>query len=396
MPRIHLLLLGQYTSLGLLGGFSLQLLPAYLRRAGIGLDSIALVALIFLPHALKLAWAPAVDAHCRRHRRTCLRLCYGGLLACVAVLAGIDPASRLNLALALLTLAAFCAATGDIASDGLAVQALPAEDYPQVNRLQIGGSYLGYLIAGLLVAPLIGHVGWHAGVLLLMVLVAIALLPLLAFELPEVTPSSLPRPSLRGLWRPLIRRAASLVLLVQIGPRLLLGMASAYWIERGLSLSGVGVLEAWCISMGLLGSLLAPSLLQRLAIRGSLILGLLALLGACAWLVIGERRASIGIGQLIALFSLANLACGLIFVALYSHMMRCADPAQPGTDVTALQCVDAWIGLLAGFAGAWLAHWFGFDGRFLIAAAALCLALIALPMLIGPGRTPNSKESLQP
>lgn len=37
MPRIHLRLLGQYTSLGLLGGFSLQVLPAYLRRAGIAL-----------------------------------------------------------------------------------------------------------------------------------------------------------------------------------------------------------------------------------------------------------------------------------------------------------------------------------------------------------------------
>ncbi|MCW2290733.1 MFS transporter (putative signal transducer) [Pseudomonas sp. BIGb0408] len=392
--RIHVLLLGQYTSLGLLGGFSLQLLPAYLRREGVGLDSIGLVALVFLPHALKLLWAPQVDRWCREQRRTCLLLCYGSLLACIFALASIDPVQQLPLALGLLGLAALCAASGDIASDGLAVAALPEQAYPTLNRLQIGGSYLGYLLAGLLAAPLLDRHGWHAGTLVLGALLALCLLPLLSLPLPRVdTGSALARPSLRHAWRSVMRRRAGLVLLAQCGPRLMLGMASAYWIDRGLSLTQAGALEAWCIGMGLLGSLAAPALLQRFGNRHSWCAGLLVLLGVSLWLLAGERWEQIGAAQLVVAFSLANLATGLIFVALYSRMMQWADPGQPGTDVTLLQCTDAWIGLLAGLGGAWLAHWVGFDGRFLITAALLLAGLIGIHRLLDEQPRPTTHST---
>ena len=377
--RIHLLLLGQYVSLGLLGGFSLQLLPAYLRQEGVGLDSIGWVALVFLPHALKLLWAPQVDRWCQRHRRQCLTLCYGTLLLSVTLLGSIDPVQQLPLALSLLGLAALCAATGDIASDGLAVVALTPAAYPSLNRLQIGGSYLGYLLTGLLIAPVLDGHGWHVGSLAIALLFAACLLPGLLLALPPtITPQATTRPSLKQAWRPLMRRRCGLLILTQCGPRLMLGMATAYWIDRGLSLTQVGTLEAWCIGMGLLGSLTAPPLLRRFGTQRCWSGGLALLFAVSLWLLAAERLAQVSLMQVIITFSLANLATGLIFVTLYSRMMDWADPRQPGTDVTVLQCTDAWLGLIAGLAGAWLAHWIGFDGRFLLTALLLLVGLCCL------------------
>src|SRR5688572_7997807 len=109
---------------GLPFGFQATALPVLLRARGVSLTNIGLLSLLAAPWLLKLLWAPLVDrwASARFGRRKSwivpLQIALAVTTAGAALL---DPARGLEPLLLAVLAMNFCAATMDIAVDGLAV-----------------------------------------------------------------------------------------------------------------------------------------------------------------------------------------------------------------------------------------------------------------------------------
>src|SRR4051812_11990898 len=120
-----------YFAQGLPFGVFVLALPVIFCKAGYSLSPIGFLRLLFAPWALKFLWAPIVDRtywpRVGRRRSWILAMQLAGtvVLAAIAIVPGSDALVVLVLAMLVLNL---IAATQDIATDGLAVELLPAAE----------------------------------------------------------------------------------------------------------------------------------------------------------------------------------------------------------------------------------------------------------------------------
>src|SRR5690606_27415975 len=138
-----------------------------LRSHGVELEIIGLVSFLAFPWGMKFLWAPWVDRWhipaLGQRKSWILPL----QLAAIGLLLGFSLIDPDHLAqgqwfwlLLLLGLMNLVAATRDIATDGLAVQALPPAQRGRANGMQVGGYRVGMVFGGGLVLMLISYVGW--------------------------------------------------------------------------------------------------------------------------------------------------------------------------------------------------------------------------------------------
>ncbi|HIA04044.1 MAG TPA: MFS transporter, partial [Myxococcales bacterium] len=116
-----------YFTQGLPFGFQAKALPLFLREQGTSLQAIGLTSLLALPWMLKALWAPLVDRYWspRMGRRRSWILPAQGLLCLLCVAAAWACQNPdISVLLGIVFLMNLCAATQDIAVDGLAVDLL--------------------------------------------------------------------------------------------------------------------------------------------------------------------------------------------------------------------------------------------------------------------------------
>src|SRR4051812_43314814 len=145
-PYRFLLLLSLYLVQGLPYGFQVMVLPLYLRTLGTSRTAVGFLGVLALPWMLKALWAPLVDRFGRRKSWIVpLQL----LLAGVAM-AGAEAAERRALVPLLVVVLAMnlCAATQDIAVDGMAVDILGQRELGAGNIAQVVGYKAGMLVSG--------------------------------------------------------------------------------------------------------------------------------------------------------------------------------------------------------------------------------------------------------
>src|SRR5436190_2965541 len=137
-----LVLLGSlYIAQGLPYGFFTQALPVLLRESHLALPLIGLANLLLMPWALKFAWAPLVDRVVAPRRGKRRVVIIPLQLACTFILAGLALATTPSVSWVLaagVLLVNVCAATQDIATDGLAVETLTEHERGLGNSLQVG------------------------------------------------------------------------------------------------------------------------------------------------------------------------------------------------------------------------------------------------------------------
>lgn len=385
---------GIYAAQGLVGGLTLQGLPAVMRDAGAALDQVGLMSLAILPWALKFLWAPALE----RWRlpadggmpRTRL-IVTGGQALMVAVLLSLAYAfgPHAGALLPMLGLLALLAASVDIACDAHAVEHLAPVRRGWGNAAQVGGSYLGMYAGAAVFVLLFGTHGWTVALAGLAAMLVLLTLPFFHWGrpyAPAATPAAARRvghrPSLAAAWaRPAVRRGLLLTVVFQLGSRLAMGMTGPLLIDRGVSLADVGWFNGvGGVTAGVLGTCLGAVLVRRAGAGRALALCLslqtAGLVLFCALVFVGMDAAWLLAG---ALLKGALAAAG--FVALYAFLMGHASPSQAGVDFTLFQCADAATAAAAGVAGGALAQAFGYGACFGLAAVAAAGALTTVPAL---------------
>jgi len=154
-----------YVSEGIPFGFTSVAMVAFMRQHGVSLEAIgAFSAALFLPWALKWAWAPLIDLIRLDRwggRRAWIVACTTMMLLSLLVLASIDAGQHFQWLLATVIVHNFFCATQDVAIDSLAVSTLKADERARGNGFMFGGQYLGIMLGGGAAVFVSGLVGFH-------------------------------------------------------------------------------------------------------------------------------------------------------------------------------------------------------------------------------------------
>ena len=401
-----------YVTQGIPLGVAFDALPAILRQEGYDTAVIGLVGVMMLPWAIKFFWAPFVDrfsglsvARRRRWIWPAQTILAGLFLAIALWPAGAKVGAA---AFVLLLIANFVSATQDIATDGLAVEALPKRTLGWANGIQIGGFALGMLIGGALTTLLYDVGGWTLSFGMLSAIVLLTLLPVLSYrsDNPQPTAQDAPRGASPkpGLKKLIARRGAlymiSIAATFYFGRAMAGAMTGPFLVDAGFSLSHIALVNGAGIGVitlvaGLLGAVLVTRAgAQRTAIGA----GSIAALTLFLWLI-PARGGSPGMPEVLGIVLLNGAASGVLYVAVFTLFMQWASRDQAGTDVSLLQCSETLTNIPAIMIGGVVAGALGFAANYLVAgllaAAAMAWIIYALARLRGHGELVDRQQPLR-
>jgi PAT family beta-lactamase induction signal transducer AmpG len=174
-----------YISEGIPYGFTSIAMVAFMRQQGIALDLIGtFVGALFLPWALKWAWAPLIDLiklHRLGGRKAWIVFCTLLMIATLVMCALVDFQENFDLLLAMIVLNNVFCATQDVAIDSLAVSTLKPDERGRGNGFMFGGQYLGITLGGGAAIFVYGLAGFEASLAYISVLLLLNLLFILLF-----------------------------------------------------------------------------------------------------------------------------------------------------------------------------------------------------------------------
>jgi MFS family permease len=401
------LLAALYTAQGLPFGFFTLALPVLMREAGWSLTALGFLQFLAAPWVLKMLWAPIVDHHGKR--RTWLlsmQLASCALALAMALLGFTEGSIALFVAVFVFNL---LAATQDVATDGLAVRLLNAQQRGLANGIQVGAYRFGMILGGGLLLWVFARTNWQVTFLGMALMLALLTLPVWRMqEPPPAEPEAGPQPDAglatpthvpallrasppsrpRGrqlalLWwhramRPGVLALAGLIFCFRFGDQMAAGLITPFLLDQGLTKADLAVLKG-AVGSGtsLLGAAIGGWLMLRVGRRTALL--------SCGFMqaaVYGLYvAAALGMGGVPMLW-LATVAEGVIgtmaTVALYSLMMDSADPAHPGTDYTLMGSIGVSLATVGGIAGGLVGDHLGYAAAFGSGAVVSVIGLVAL------------------
>jgi PAT family beta-lactamase induction signal transducer AmpG len=377
-----LFLLGSlYLAQGLPYGFFTQALPVLLRERGLALPLIGLAQLLMLPWALKFLWAPFVDrVESRRGRRRAviipIQVASITILATLALAATPDAMWALCVGVLLVNV---CAATQDIATDGLAVETLDIHERGLGNGLQVGAYRVGMVLGGGAILWLFGRAGWTVAFLAMAGLLALASVPIVLHrEEPAPRIEAPPRQLLRDAFaRPGFAAWAVVLVTYKTGEWFATAMLRTFLVDAKQSLEDIAVMVGMGgFAAGLTGAVVGGLLTTRLGRRRALVT-----FGILQTLAIGSMSLAVfspSVSTFYAVTIAEHFTSGMATAALFTAMMDFSRPATAGTDYT----VQASLVVIATGAAVLLsgvsAKALGYANHFLVAAALSAIGVIAV------------------
>jgi RhtX/FptX family siderophore transporter len=383
------LLSSLYLSQGLPFGFFTQALPVLLRERGLTLPAIGLAHLLALPWALKFLWSPLMDRYgsARLGRRRGyilpLQVLSAGLLL---VLAQPGVGASIPALFVAVLLVNLLAATQDVATDGLAVTLLSPSEMGWGNGIQVAAYRVGMILGGGLMLVLFEKLGWSPTLVSLGALLLVATVPVALFREPPSAPPPPSSPSI-GYWlqRPGTGRWLTLLVLYKAGEALAVGMLRPFLVDNGLGLAQVGwMLGGVGFTAGLAGALVGGALVNRLGLRGALLLFGSAQTGAVLLYALAARGVPLSV--LTGVCAMEHLASGMATAALFTAMMRECRAEHAGTDYTVQASV---VVLATGGAAAlsgFTAQALGYSAHFSLSAVLCALATVFAALTFHPPR----------
>lgn len=404
LPKTMSLFAGLYAAQAITGSLVQTGLPTVMRDAGTALDRLGLLSLIFLPWAFKFLWAPLVDRHGVEQlgrRRSWLLGCQALIAFSFLAMAWFSPFDHFEVLLVLLLAVAFFAATQDIATDALAVEAIAQERRSVVSGAGVFGGYFGFLLGVGAWLPVYAAFGWQISMFFMAGLVGVMTLPALfgrRIEAPvrELAPVRRPRLGAAFSSRSL-RRGLIFLLVYQAGLRLGMTLIGPYLVDAGLDLAAIGWLKGTGGALaGLSAALVASIFLRRLGAKALIAAALLnaaTFAGLAAITAFGFTSPAM-IGPLVLSQS---AAAAFSMMALYATMIGWCSPAQAGTDFALLQSADAILAIGFSITAGFISQGAGHHFNFALAAVLLCIAALLtvrlLPASFSPGVSPIPAQS---
>ena len=367
------ILLGLYAAQSVTGSMVQTALPVVLRDAGMPLDRIGFLSLLFLPWVFKMFWAPLVDRVSTP--RVWILTCQGLMGLCFLLASLFSPADNLTALVPVLFGMAILAATQDIATDAAGIHATNSQNRVLASGASTIGGYLGFLVGGGVWLWAYAQFGWVASMMVLALVMLVLALPVTRLDLPAIPPSSGGASLRRSLDNRTLLAGIGFLVLWQGGIRLASSMAGPMLVDAGLDLEEI----AWLRGAGGMVVGLAAAVLGTLAVRrfGKVLVltfaGTLMILALAAliWWSLNPGRVVTLAALQIALMS----ATAVSFVALYAAMMDWCSPDQAATDFALLQSLDAALAVVTGILAGQMAETWGYAPVFVLAAALLLAAL---------------------
>ena len=327
-------------------------LPTRLRASGASVAEItALTAALALPWSFKFLWAPLVDG--LRGPRWGLRAWaltaqLGMTLSLLPLLGGVDLGDPVAL-LPVLLVHAVCAATQDVAIDGLAVRALPLDERGGANGWMQVGMLAGRGLFGGLALRAEDWIGVHGVVLALMAATLWSSL-LLAFAAREPASAraelttqprlgarmaSLGRALLGLLRSRRVLAGAGFALLGGAGFEALGGTSRSLLVDLGVERASIGDFFALpvilCMASGaLLGGRWADARPRARAARDALLWVSASVLAAAAAVLLRLDTAVV-----LGTLALAYVTLGMLTAASYALFMDLCEPRVAATQFSA-------------------------------------------------------------
>lgn len=386
------LLAGLYAAQSVTGSMVQSALPVALRDAGMPLDQIGYLAILFLPWALKFLWAPLVDRFFTE--RAWILACQAGIAACFLVAAAFPPQTALMPLSAVLLVMAMLAATQDVATDSLAVRATSAQTRGAASGASTAGAYVGFLIGGGLWLVVYNAAGWAVSMAAMAAFIAVLSLPVF-FSADLAAPRNRnERPAARhGALRNVLSNRALMnglmfLAVYQVGIRMGSAMSGPYLVDKGLSLDAIGMVRgAGGAIAGFIASTLGALLVQAAGVKRAVVIAAVLNAAVLAALASLEVVGSISQTWAAALLVTQAGAVALSFVALYAAMMNWCNPEQTATDFAVLQSLDAILAIAASAAAGHLGKAFGYSPLFGASAVFLVAALLLVSRFLAvPGQ----------
>ncbi len=367
-----------YFSQGLPYGFFSQVLPVIMREDKASLPEIGLTSLLALPWMLKFLWAPLVDRYgSQRHgaKRVWILALQALAVLLFLVLAGFGELAGIRLIAVGYLIASLIAATQDIATDGLAVNLLSADQRGIGNGLQVAGYRLGMIFGGGAMLVILAMSTRSLTFLAMAGVLTVASLPILRYREPRRQVAEEDRPTLAAALH-FVRRPGILLFLFAIGffkfgDAMTTQMLRPFLVDAGFDKTAIGSFNALGSAGGLIGALIGGWSVRYWGRYRAIVtfgaiqtLGVLAYAAICAHWLPTDWVFPIGIVE--------HLTGGMATAALFTAMMDVCEETTASTDYTVQASVVVITTGAAQALSGFTAERFGYQGNYLL-SAGLCL-----------------------
>ena len=368
--------------------FFIQTVPIFMRQQNMSLDAIGFLSFLILPSALKFLWSPLIDRYSLPklgHYRGWI-IFFQLLLAIVTFgCAFICIENNFDTLVILMFCAFFFSSSQDIATPALAINLLEPNERGIGNAIQSGGNIFGAIIGGGGVLILLDRVGWKYSLIIMSLTMLLTLIPIILY--PEAVKNkpkksnlfkSYLQPFITFLSRPKALPWLLVLVLYMVGEMMSGTMLRPLFVDRGLSLSEIGVmLGIVSYSARIVSALIAGVLITKLGRINSLILfGLAASIATLLYIIPANGVSNLPI--LYAVTITANAFQGMAYTALLSAMMDKCQLHTAATDYTFQVSVVYIGGVAASMLSGKVASSTGYAGMFIISAAVSLLSVLVI------------------
>ncbi len=368
----------------------LNLLPAWLDDAHISIKAIGLMALLQVPYVAKFLWAPLLDHFTITRlgrRRGWLVVLHVALIAAIALMGQVDPATQLMLIPVVGLLMSFLSASLDVVIDAYRREILPDAELGLGNSIHVNAYKIAGLVPGALSLFLADHLPWS----IVFVITALFMLPGLAMVLlvrePEIR--ALPPRTLAAAviepFREFLNRngfASALTVLAfiffyKLGDSLATSLATKFYLDMGFTRTEIAVVaKNAALWPSIVGGLAGGLWMVRLGINRALwIFGFaqLIVIPGFVWLsIVGHDLFTLAIVVGAEAFGI-----GLGTAAFVAYIARTTHPAYTATQLALLTALAAVPRTVINSSSGYLVDSLGWTNFFW-----LCTALAVPGMLL--------------
>jgi PAT family beta-lactamase induction signal transducer AmpG len=385
----------------------INLVPAWLRSAGVDLKEIGLFALIQFPFTWKFLWAPLLDRFVppfmgrRRGWMLLTQLCLVLVIGCLGLL---DPHRNLWTIAALALGVAFFSASQDIVLDAFRREILTNRELGLGNAIHVNAYRLATLVPGSLALILSDYLPWSSVFWITALFMLPGALmsclvsePPLSQNRPKTLSEAVKEPFHEFINRNGVRSALWILLFIflyKLGDSMATSLATPFYLDMGFSKTQIGLVAKQAgLWPSVIGGLIGGMWMLKVGINRALwifgMVQLLTILGF-AWLASAGPFTHVDLHDLLRLalvIGFEALGVGLGTAAFVAFIARSTHPAYTATQFALFSSLSAVPRTVANAATGYIVDAIGWVPFFL-----LCCALAVPGMLMLPKVAPWRKK----
>ncbi|TQV79478.1 AmpG family muropeptide MFS transporter [Exilibacterium tricleocarpae] len=385
----------------------IQLVPAWLRKEGVGLAEIGLFSLVGLPYVWKFVWSPLLDRFqlpLLGLRRGWMLLSQFLLLISIAALPWLDLHESLWSIAYLATAVAFFSATQDIVLDAYRRELLPDAELGFGNSVHINAYRMAGFIPGALSLIMADHFSWQfvfgatsLFMLIGMVLTLVIKEPVHDFH-PDTLHDAVVDPFKEFFSRQGVRQALwilAFLFFYKLGDNMATALSTPFYIDLGFSLTEIGLIAKNAALWPMLfGSIAGGIIMIKIGINRALwLFGLVQLVSILGFALLAHVGANNWVLALVISFE--YLGVGLGTAASVAFIARTTSKHYTATQFALFTAIAALPRTLANTTTGFLVEQIGWESFFYL-CAVLALPGMALLIKVAPWHehpVPTTREA---